>query len=187
MFTPKIRFFFFSILTFLWIQTNVAYTSDRQNKVVHYKYSLSLASNWFVTLYCKLLPPVSSASKHGRLAFYYTLYPHYLCVSSIPCCIANHLITTLYWFTCCGKTSVIKQSSKKAENCKTINPGICPASCNTAYISLTLTMLYHTKISMNFADGDWQSPTYLHPWKVLPIEARSPGRYIWIIYWVGNS
>ena len=33
---------------------------------MHYKYSLSQASNWFVTLYCKLLPSVSSSSKHGH-------------------------------------------------------------------------------------------------------------------------
>ena len=41
----------FLILTFLWIQTNVAYTSLEVNNVVHYKYSLSPVSNWFVTLY----------------------------------------------------------------------------------------------------------------------------------------
>ena len=44
----------FLILTFLWIKTNVTYTQDLKwslNNVVHYKYSLSPASNWFVTLY----------------------------------------------------------------------------------------------------------------------------------------
>ena len=39
------------ILTFLWIKTNFAYTRLEVNNVLRYKYSLSPASNWFVTLF----------------------------------------------------------------------------------------------------------------------------------------
>ena len=53
---------------------------------MHYNYSLSPASNWFVTLYCKLLHSVSSSSKHGRrdLDFYWTLYLWHKLQSSYP-------------------------------------------------------------------------------------------------------
>ena len=59
----------------LWIKTNDAYT--RLEVIARTKYcTTTTASNWFVTLYYKLLPAVSSPSKHavGDLAFYYTLY-----------------------------------------------------------------------------------------------------------------
>ena len=49
----------------LWIKTNVAYT--RLQMIARTKYcTTTTASNWFVTLYCKLLPAVRSPSKHGR-------------------------------------------------------------------------------------------------------------------------
>ena len=49
----------------LWIKTNVAYT--RLEMIARTKYcTTTTASNWFVTLYCKLLPAVRSPSKHGR-------------------------------------------------------------------------------------------------------------------------
>ena len=55
----------FSIFTFLWIKTNVAYT--RLEMIARTKYcTTTTASNWFVTLYYKLLPAVRSPSKHGR-------------------------------------------------------------------------------------------------------------------------
>ena len=63
-FTLKIRRKFFDFYI-LWIKTNVAYTRlavIARNKVLHSK---TTASNWFVALYCKLLPAVSSSSKHG--------------------------------------------------------------------------------------------------------------------------
>ena len=44
--------------------------SDRQN-VVHHKYSLSPSSNWCTN---KLLPPVSSSSKHGCQRSTFLLY-----------------------------------------------------------------------------------------------------------------
>ena len=49
----------------LWIKTNVAYT--RLEMITRTKYcTTTTASNWFVTLYYKLLPAVRSSSKHGR-------------------------------------------------------------------------------------------------------------------------
>ena len=63
-FTPKIKrkFFHFYIL---WIKTNVAYT--RLEMIARTMYcTTTTASNWFVTLYYKLLPAVRSSSKHGR-------------------------------------------------------------------------------------------------------------------------
>ena len=49
----------------LWIKTNVAYT--RLVMIARTKYcTTTTASNWFVTLYCKLLPAVRSPFKHGR-------------------------------------------------------------------------------------------------------------------------
>ena len=65
---------FSQILDVLWIKTNVAYT--RLEVIARTKYcTTTTASNWFVTSYYKLLPAVSSSSKHGRgnLAFYHTL------------------------------------------------------------------------------------------------------------------
>ena len=66
-FTPKFRQKFFLIFTFWWIKTNVTYKtwSDHSNKVVHYNLSFSTVSNWFVTMYHRLLHSVSSSSKHG--------------------------------------------------------------------------------------------------------------------------
>ena len=63
-FTPKIKRKFFDFYI-LWIKTNVAYT--RLEMIARTKYSTTTTvSNWFVTLYYKLLPAVRSSSKHGR-------------------------------------------------------------------------------------------------------------------------
>ena len=63
-FTPKIKRKFFDFYI-LWIKTNVAYT--RLEMIARMKYcTTTTASNWFVTLYYKLLPAVRSSSKHGR-------------------------------------------------------------------------------------------------------------------------
>ena len=63
-FTSKIRRKFFDFYL-LWIKTNVAYT--RLELIARTKYcTTTTASNWFVTLYYKLLPAVRSSSKHGR-------------------------------------------------------------------------------------------------------------------------
>ena len=65
-FTPKIKQNFVDFYI-LWIKTNVAYT--RLELITGTKYCTTTtctASNWFVTLYYKLLPAVRSSSKHGR-------------------------------------------------------------------------------------------------------------------------
>ena len=63
-FTPKIKRKFFDFYI-LWIKTNVAYT--RLEMIARTKYcTTTTVSNWFVTLYYKLLPAVRSPSKHGR-------------------------------------------------------------------------------------------------------------------------
>ena len=63
-FTPKIKRPFFDFYI-LWIKTNVAYT--RLEMIARTNYcTTTTASNWFVTLYYKLLPAVRSSSKHGR-------------------------------------------------------------------------------------------------------------------------
>ena len=63
-FTPKIKRKFFDFYI-LWIKTNVTYT--RLEMIARTKYcTTTTASNWFVTLYYKLLPAVRSSSKHGR-------------------------------------------------------------------------------------------------------------------------
>ena len=63
-FTPKIKWKFFDFYI-LWSKTNVAYT--RLEMIARTKYcTTTTASNWFVTLYYKLLPAVRSPSKHGR-------------------------------------------------------------------------------------------------------------------------
>ena len=63
-FTTKIKRKFFDFYV-LWIKTNVAYT--RLEMIARTKYcTTTTASNWFVTLYYKLLPAVRSSSKHGR-------------------------------------------------------------------------------------------------------------------------
>ena len=63
-FTPKIKQNF-SDFYILWIKTNVAYT--RLEMIARTKYcTTTTASNWFVTLYYKLLPAVRSSSKNGR-------------------------------------------------------------------------------------------------------------------------
>ena len=73
-FTPKIKRTFFDFYI-LWIKTNVAYTW--LELIARTKYcTTTTASNWFVTLYYKLLPAVRSSSKHGRrrssLLLYFT-------------------------------------------------------------------------------------------------------------------
>ena len=77
-FTLKIKRKFFDFYI-LWIKTNVAYT--RLEMIDRTKYcTTTTASNWFVTLYYKLLPAVRSSSKHGRrwssllLYYIYVLY-----------------------------------------------------------------------------------------------------------------
>ena len=63
-FTPKIKRKFFDFYI-LWIKTNVAYT--RLEMIARTKCcTTTTASNWFVTLYYKLLPAVRSSSKHCR-------------------------------------------------------------------------------------------------------------------------
>ena len=66
-FTPKIKRKIFDFYI-LWIKTDVAYT--RLEMIARTKYCTTLttttASNWFVSLYYKLLPAVRSSSKHGR-------------------------------------------------------------------------------------------------------------------------
>ena len=63
-FIPKIKRKYFDFYI-LWIKTNVAYT--RLEMIARTKYcTTTTASNWFVTLYYKLLPAVRSSSKHGR-------------------------------------------------------------------------------------------------------------------------
>ena len=150
---------------------------------MHYKYSISLASNWFVTLYCKLhaLPPLSSASEHGRqrsnlLLYSISMHAQYLCVSSTPCCIANHLITMLYWFTFwlvvkdLFNKAVLKNVWKLQKN----EPSHL-SCCNTAYINLTLTMHYLTKSPWVLLMVIEQLPTYLLPRKVLLVKQGAQG------------
>ena len=63
-FTPKIKQNFFDFYI-LWIKTNIAYT--RLELIARTKYcTTNTASNWFVTLYYKLLPAVRSSPKLGR-------------------------------------------------------------------------------------------------------------------------
>ena len=77
-FTPKIKRPFFDFYI-LWIKTNVAYT--RLEMIARTKYcTTTTASNWFVTLYYKLLPAVRSSSKHGRWRSSLLLYS----ISMIP-------------------------------------------------------------------------------------------------------
>ena len=79
-FTPKIKRKFFDFYI-LWIKTNVAYT--RLEMIPRTKYcTTTTASNWFVTLYFKLLPAVKSSSKHGRRWSSLLLYSIYLCYIS---------------------------------------------------------------------------------------------------------
>ena len=69
----------FRFFTFLWIKTNVAYT--RLEMIARTKYfTTTTASNWFVTLYYKLLPAVRSSSKHGRRWSSLLLYSIYVWV-----------------------------------------------------------------------------------------------------------
>ena len=87
-FTPKTKRKFFDFYI-LWIETNVAYT--RIEMIARTKYcTTTTASNWFVTLYYKLLPAVRSSSKHGRWrsSLIYTLYLWIFLVSK--CCLEFH-------------------------------------------------------------------------------------------------
>ena len=90
-FTLKIRRKFFDF--FILINQNKCCLhktwSDHYNTVVHYNNSLSPASNWFVTLCCKLLNSVSSSSKHGRLRSRLLLYS----ISMVK-------ITSWFWCLC---------------------------------------------------------------------------------------
>ena len=82
-FTPKIKRKFFDFYI-LWIKTNVAYT--RLEMIARTKYcTTSTASNWFVTLYYKLLPAVRSPSKHGRWRSSLLLYSISMFKIICPC------------------------------------------------------------------------------------------------------
>ena len=85
-FTPKIKRKIFDFYI-LWIKTNVAYT--RLEMIARTKYCTTLttttASNWFVTLYYKLLPAVRSSSKHGRRWSSLLLYS----ISMVSFCITS--------------------------------------------------------------------------------------------------
>ena len=81
-FTPKIKRKFFDFYI-LWIKTNVAYT--RLEMIARTKYcTTTTASNWFVTLYYKLLPAVRSPSKHGRWRSSLLLYSISMVITSHP-------------------------------------------------------------------------------------------------------
>ena len=84
-FTPKIKRKIFDFYI-LWIKTNIAYT--RLEMIARTKYCTTLttttASNWFVTLYYKLLPAVRSSSKHGRRWSSLLLYSIWPCVLTSP-------------------------------------------------------------------------------------------------------
>ena len=82
-FTPKIKRKFFDFYI-LWIKTNVAYT--RLEMIARTKYcTTTTASNWFVTLYYKLLPAVRSPSKHGRWRSSLLLYSiSMIYIASLP-------------------------------------------------------------------------------------------------------
>ena len=83
-FTPKIKRKIFDFYI-LWIKTNVAYT--RLEMIARTKYCTTLttttASNWFVTLYYKLLPAVRSSSKHGRRWSSLLLYSISMCSNGL--------------------------------------------------------------------------------------------------------
>ena len=84
-FTPKIKRKFFDFYI-LWIKTNVAYT--RLEMIARTKHcTTTTASNWFVTLYYKLLPAVRSPSKHGRWRSSLLLYSISMVYTSFLGCI----------------------------------------------------------------------------------------------------
>ena len=88
-FTPKIKRKCFDFYI-LWIKTNVAYT--RLEMIARTKYcTTTTASNWFVTLYYKLLPAVRSPSKHGRWRSSLLLYS----ISMATKCLKEHW--TIFW------------------------------------------------------------------------------------------
>ena len=81
-FTPKIKQNF-SDFYILWIKTNVAYT--RLEMIARTKYcTTTTASNWFVTLYYKLLPAVRSSSKNGRWRSSLLLYSISMVSTDLP-------------------------------------------------------------------------------------------------------
>ena len=100
-FTPKIKWKIFDFYI-LWIKTNVAYT--RLEMIARTKYcTTTTASNWFVTLYCKLLPAVRSPSKHGRWRSSLLLYSISM-LSPRRCVYAltwNYLLQRLSALVCC--------------------------------------------------------------------------------------
>ena len=90
-FTPKIKRKSFDFYI-LWIKTNVPYT--RLEMIARTKYcTTTTASNWFVTLYYKLLPAVRSSSKHGRWRSSLLLYSismiMTMCASNNKCAMHN--------------------------------------------------------------------------------------------------
>ena len=92
-FTPKIKRNFFDFYI-LWIKTNVAYT--RLEMIARTKYcTTTTASNWFVTLYYKLLPAMRSPSKHGRWRSSLLLYSISMDKINIP---KLESIQINYWF-----------------------------------------------------------------------------------------
>ena len=83
-FIPKIKLNFFDFYI-LWIKTNVAYT--RLELIARTKYcTTTTVSNWFVTLYYKLLPTVRSSSKHGRQQSSLLLYSISMVRSQVNMC-----------------------------------------------------------------------------------------------------
>ena len=93
-FTTKIKRPFFDFYI-LWIKTNVAYT--RLEMIARTKYcTTTTASNWFVTLYCKLLPAVRSSSKHGRWRSSLLLYSISMVSIRIPS--TNRHVSELWLF-----------------------------------------------------------------------------------------
>ena len=76
-FTQKIRRTF-SILTFLWLKTNVAYTRleviARTPSIVHHKFSLLPVSTDLLLCIVNYFPQWALAMADSDLAFYYTLY-----------------------------------------------------------------------------------------------------------------
>ena len=98
-FTPKIKRKFFDFYI-LWIKTNVAYT--RLEMIARTKYcTTTTASNWFVTLYYKLLPAVRSPSKHGRWwssLLLYSISMRWICVHFNFVCVCVRVCFSFSFF-----------------------------------------------------------------------------------------
>ena len=100
-FTPKIKQNFFDFYI-LWIKTNIAYT--RLEMIARTRYcTTTTASNWFVTLYYKLLPAVRSSSKHGRRWSSLLLYSISMVITSATRACWPHKIVSSFAGTWCGR------------------------------------------------------------------------------------